>query len=136
MSDPSIHLFDEVISAKKARGRPGITSGLSRLTTIRQAHGVSSGSGFAPPSRSGSGKTPTFLTDTSDHLWRTATVPFPKGNFPGEYREVVSRVPSRLDRGLMREPRAVQGMPRMDGQGRRILQRKQVASMIGTTPPT
>ncbi|QPH05985.1 hypothetical protein C2857_004142 [Epichloe festucae Fl1] len=133
-SDPSIRLFDEVLMAKKARGRPGLSSGLSRLSTIRQSHGASSF--VAPPSRNlSSNIKPTYLTDTSDHIWRTASVPLPKGNFPGEYRTVITRIPSRLDGSLMREPRAIQGVPRMEQRGTRAFMRKQVPSMLGTTPP-
>ncbi|POR38122.1 DENN domain-containing protein [Tolypocladium paradoxum] len=135
-TDPSVRLFDEVILAKKARGRPGLSSGLSRLSTIRASHGASSNGWGMAPSRSAAGKAPTYLTDRSDHIWRTASVPLPKGNFPGEYRSVVTRVPSRLDRTLMREPRAIQGVPRMEQRGARGLVRKQVPSMLGTTPPS
>ncbi|KAF7551847.1 hypothetical protein G7046_g7598 [Stylonectria norvegica] len=133
-SDPNIRLFDEIIMAKKARGRPGISAGLSRLSTIRASAGASLHAGsFAPPSRSG--KTPSYIADASDHIWRTASVPLPKGNFPGEYRSVVTRVPARLDRALMREPRSIQGLPRVEPRGARGLVRKQVPSMLGTTPP-
>ncbi|QUC23849.1 uncharacterized protein UV8b_08090 [Ustilaginoidea virens] len=139
-TDPSIRLFDEVILAKKARGRPGLSSGLSRLSTIRQSHGASFPAAAAAPAAPSSarhpfGKTPSFLSDTSDHIWRTASVPLPKGNFPGEYRSVITRIPSRLDRTLMREPRAIQGVPRMEQRGARAFVRKQVPSMLGTTPP-
>ncbi|CAM1503863.1 Fc.00g014540.m01.CDS01 [Cosmosporella sp. VM-42] len=136
-TDPTIRLFDEIIMAKKARGRSGmgISSGLSRLSTIRASHGASLHAGsFAPPSRAG--KIPSYLGDTTEHLWRTASVPLPKGNFPGEYRSVVTRVPARLDRALMREPRSIQGLPRIEQRGARGLIRKQVPSMLGTTPPT
>lgn len=120
--------------AKKARGRTGLTSGLSRLSTIRASHGASSNaSGFAPPSRPG--KISSYLGDTSDHIWRTASVPLPKGNFPGDYHAIISRVPARLEKSLMREPRAIQGVPRMEQRGARGLIRKQVPSMLGTTPP-
>ncbi|KAM0666500.1 hypothetical protein ACQRIT_005263 [Beauveria bassiana] len=136
-TEPSIRLFDEVIMAKKARGRPGLSSGLStlsRLSSIRVSHGASANAfGLAPPR--GSNKPPSYLNDTSDHIWRTAAVPVPKGNFTGEYRSVVTRVPARLDRTLMREPRAIQGVPRVEQRGSRGLVRKQVASMLGTTPP-
>jgi hypothetical protein len=134
-SDPSIRLFDEIIMAKKARGRPGLVAGLSRLSTIRQSHGATAHfPGFGPPSRSN--KIPSYLGDTSEHMWRTASVPLPKGNFPGEYRAVVTRIPANLDRALMREPRAIQGIPRMEQRGTRGLARKQVPSMLGTTPPS
>lgn len=139
-TDPSIRLFDEIIMAKKARGRPGLTSGLSRLSTIRAAHGASLGS--SPFSNgtsrsSSSSKVPGYLSDTNDHIWRTASVPVSKGNFPGEYRAIITRVPARLDRSLMREPRAIYGVPRVDPRGSsRGLARKQVPSMLGTTPPS
>lgn len=127
-SDPSIRLFDEIILAKRARGRPGFSAGLSRLSSIRVSHGASTG--FQTPQRQGK---PGYLNDTSDHLWRTASVPVPSAKFPGEYRAVVTRIPSRLDPSLMKEPRAIQGVPRVE-QGRvRGLIRKQVPSMIG--PP-
>ncbi|KAG6032635.1 hypothetical protein E4U41_007183 [Claviceps citrina] len=155
-TDPTIRLFDEILLAKKARGRPGLTAGLSRLSTIRQSHGVSSftssasrlnpATAFSSSSSSSSSSHTTstsskpkasYLTDTSDHLWRTASVPLPKGNFPGEYRSVITRIPSRLDRALMREPRAIQGVPRMEQRGTgRAFMRKQVPSMLGTTPPS
>ncbi|KAF4987599.1 hypothetical protein FGRMN_10281 [Fusarium graminum] len=136
-NNASIRLFDEIILAKKARGRSGLSSGLSRLSTIRASHGASTFSGYAPPRGGGSNsKVPAFLGDTSDHIWRTASVPLPKGNFPGEYRTVVTRTPARLDRSLMREPRSIQGMPRVEPRGARGLIRKQVPSMLGTTPPT
>ena len=120
--------------AKRARGRSGFSGGLSRLSTIRASHGASLHAGYAPPSRGG--KVPPYLSDFSDHIWRTASVPLPKGNFPGEYRTVVTRVPARLDRALMREPRSIQGLPRMEQRGARGLIRKQVPSILGTTPPT
>ncbi|KHO02011.1 dDENN domain protein [Metarhizium album ARSEF 1941] len=135
-SDPSVRLFDEILMAKKARGRPGLPSGLSRLSTIRQSHGASvSPLGLANGSRAASSKAPVYLTNTSDHIWRTASVPLPKGNFPGEYRSVITRIPSCLDKTLMREPRAIQGVPRMEQRGTRAFMRKQVPSMLGTTPP-
>ncbi|GAW24882.1 hypothetical protein ANO14919_144770 [Xylariales sp. No.14919] len=121
---PTIRLFDEIILAKKARGKPGLTSGLSRLSTIRASHGVSSGL----PSKSN--KLPSYLTDTSDHLWRTASVPMPNAKFPGEYRAVVTRIPARLDPSLMKEPRSIQGVPRPEQRKRGVL-RKQVPSMMG-----
>ena len=136
-SDNSIRLFDEVIMAKKARGRSGLSAGFSRLSTIRQSHGASAtASGFLPPSRGGGAKVPGFLSDTTDHIWRTASVPIPKGNFPGEYRAIVTRTPARLDAALMREPRAIQGVPRLDQRGSKSFARKQVPSMLGPTPPS
>ncbi|KIL91700.1 hypothetical protein FAVG1_05317 [Fusarium avenaceum] len=135
-NNASIRLFDEIILAKKARGRSGLSTGLSRLSTLRASHGASTYGGYNPPRGGSSSKVPAFLGDTSDHIWRTASVPLPKGNFPGEYRTVVTRTPARLDRSLMREPRSIQGMPRVEPRGARGLVRKQVPSMLGTTPPT
>ncbi|PHH78913.1 hypothetical protein CDD80_6031 [Ophiocordyceps camponoti-rufipedis] len=136
-TDVSVRLFDEIIMAKKLRGRPGLPAGLSRLSTIRASHGAPANAwNLAAPSRSPAVKAPLYLTDTTDHIWRTASVPLPKGNFPGEYRSVVTRIPHRLDRALMREPRSIQGLPRVEQRGARGLVRKQVPSMLGTTPPT
>ncbi|GAP83726.1 putative DENN domain-containing protein [Rosellinia necatrix] len=123
-TNPTIRLFDEIILAKKARGKPGISSGLSRLSTIRASHGASRNL----PSKSS--KLPSYLTDTTDHLWRTASVPMPNAKFPGEYRAVVTRIPARLDPTLMKEPRAIQGVPRPEQRKRGVL-RKQVPSMMG-----
>ncbi|KAG8669871.1 hypothetical protein FPOAC2_09213 [Fusarium poae] len=135
-NDASIRLFDEIIMAKKARGRSGLATGLSRLSTIRASHGASTYGGFGPPRGGSNSKIPAFLGDISDHIWRTASVPLPKGNFPGEYKTIVTRTPARLDRSLMREPRSIQGMPRVEPRGTRGLIRKQVPNMLGTTPPT
>jgi len=142
-SDPSIRLFDEIILAKKARGRPAFSTGLSRLSTLRAASTyIPPSSTFSTagslPSRPGS-KAPNWLTDTSDHIWRTASVPSPatsSNKFAGDnYRAVVTRVPLRLDPSLMREPRAIQGIPRPEqGRGMKGVVRKQVASMLG--PPS
>ncbi|KAK4119997.1 DENN-domain-containing protein [Parathielavia appendiculata] len=142
-ADPSIRLFDEIILAKKARGKPTFSAGLSRLSTLRASHGVPpNGGGFhAPSSTRYAGATATkvagYLSDTTDHIWRTASVPVPSAKFQGDYRSVVTRVPLRLDPALMREPRAIQGVPRPKEQGKvggKGLVRKQVASMLG--PPT
>ncbi|KAL1887342.1 hypothetical protein Sste5346_010281 [Sporothrix stenoceras] len=130
----STRLFDEIILAKKARGRPvlGGFSGLSRLSTIKASHGISSGMSSASKQT----RIPPYLGDTSDHIWRTASVPVPSAKFPGEYRAVTTRVPSKLDPSLMKEPRAIQGVPRPEQRGSRNLIRKQVASMLGPPAPT
>ncbi|KAJ3570356.1 hypothetical protein NPX13_g5753 [Xylaria arbuscula] len=134
-TNSDIRLFDEIILAKKARGKPGLTTGLSRLSTIRASHGISSGL----PSKAN--KPTSYLTDNSDHLWRTASVPMPNAKFPGDYRSVITRIPARLDTALMKEPRAIQGVPRPE-QRKRGLLRKQVPSMMGIptlslpVPPT
>jgi len=103
---PSIQLFDSIILAKKSRGR----------TSFFASKGSKSAS---------------FLEDTSDHLWRNAAVPAPHSAkiIPGEYRNVVSRIPAQLDIGLMREPRTIQGVPRMDMPGKRV-GRKAVPSLL------
>ncbi|KXJ96902.1 AEX-3 domain-domain-containing protein [Microdochium bolleyi] len=130
-SDPEIRLFDEVLLAKKSRGKPGLT-GLSRLSTIRASHGLSSSlTGLQIPSRSSSSKpSSSYLADTYDHLWRTASVPVPNAKFTGDYRSVTTRIPARLDTTLMKEPRAIQGVPRPEQRTRGFM-RKQVPSMIG-----
>ncbi|KAE8453128.1 hypothetical protein EG329_012315 [Mollisiaceae sp. DMI_Dod_QoI] len=100
---PAIQLFDSIILAKKSRGRTSFFASKS--------------------SKSAS------LEDTSDHLWRNAAVPTPSAKFPGDYRSVVSRIPAQLDIGLMREPRTIQGVPRMDMPGKRV-GRKAVPSLL------
>lgn len=127
-------MFDEILVAKKSRGRTaGISSGLSRLSTIRASHGVSNSFPGVPSSRS---RAPTFLTNTTDHIWRTASVPVPSAKFNGEYRAVTTRIPAKLDPTLMKEPRAIQGVPRPE-QRKRGVMRKQVPSMMGfPTPPS
>ncbi|KKO99018.1 hypothetical protein THAR02_08889 [Trichoderma harzianum] len=140
-SEPEIRLFDEIIMAKKARGRTGLPSSLSRLSTLRGNSGTNSW-GLSPSGRSGSsasssgsnGKIPPYLSDTSEHIWRTASVPLPKGNFPGEYHSIVTRMPARLDRSLIREPRTIQGVPRVEPRGPKGVARKQVPNMLGGTP--
>ncbi|KAI1381515.1 DENN-domain-containing protein [Hypoxylon crocopeplum] len=131
-ASPGIRLFDEIILAKRARGKTGLSSGLSRLSTIRASHGVSAAlPGLQIPSRHG--RQPAYLTDTSDHIWRTACVPVPNAKFQGDYRTVTTRIPTRLDPSLMKEPRAIQGVPRPE-QRRRGVVRKQVPSMMLSTP--
>ena len=62
-TDPSILLFDQIILSKKNRGR---TSFFSKSTT-------------------------SFLSDTSDHLWRSAAANPPSSRFPGDYRTIITR---------------------------------------------
>lgn len=134
----SIKLFDEILAAKKARGRPTLSSGLSRLSVIRASHGASVvGPGLSRNSSrvtTSSKANNSYLMDKTDHIWRTASVPVPNGNFPGDYRQVVSRMPTKLEPSLMREPRTIQGVPRPE-QRKRGLVRKQVPSMVGPLPP-
>ncbi|KAL1623695.1 hypothetical protein SLS56_008144 [Neofusicoccum ribis] len=98
--DPSIKLFDQIILSKKNRGR---TSFFSKSSTD-------------------------FLNDTSDHLWRSAVATPPSARFPGDYRSVVSRQPAKLDPTLMKEPRVIQGVPRVPQQKAK---RKPIPSMMG-----
>jgi len=98
--DPSIKLFDEIISSKRNRSRTG----------------------FFSKSHTG------FLTDTSDHLWRSASATLPTSREPGDMKTATGRIPAKLDPTLMREPRAIQGVPRLQ-QAR--TKRKPVASMLG-----
>ncbi|KAL5120129.1 hypothetical protein ACEQ8H_001954 [Pleosporales sp. CAS-2024a] len=98
--DPSVKLFDEVILAKRNRGKSSLFS-RARVD---------------------------FLSDTSDHLWRTASATPPSSRFPGDYRSVISRIPSKLDPTLMKEPRVIQGVPRLPGAKAR---RKPIPSMLG-----
>ncbi len=62
-SDPSILLFDQMILSKRNRGRASMFS---------------------------KSKTD-FLSDTYDHLWRTAAATPPKGRIPGDIREIITR---------------------------------------------
>ncbi|QIW98277.1 hypothetical protein AMS68_003795 [Peltaster fructicola] len=100
--EPSIKLFDEIILSKRNRGR---TSFFNKSST-------------------------NFLSDTSDHLWRSAVAPNPTSRTPGELGSVTGRVPAKLDPTLMKEPRSIGGAPRL-GQAR--TKRKPVASMLGLT---
>lgn len=61
--DPKIKLFDEVILAKRNRGK----------------------SSFFHKQKVD------FLSDTTDHLWRTASATPPSSRFPGDYRTIISR---------------------------------------------
>ncbi|KAI9697035.1 MAG: hypothetical protein M1836_004996 [Candelina mexicana] len=98
--DPSILLFDQIILSKKNRGR---TSFFSKSSTD-------------------------FLSDTSNHLWRSAAATPPTSLFPGDYSTVVSRIPAKLDPVLMKEPRVIQGVPRIPNAKAR---RKPIPSMLG-----
>ncbi|KAI0137403.1 DENN domain-containing protein [Xylariales sp. AK1849] len=126
-SAPAIQLFDEIIMAKRARGNRGF-SGLSRLSTIRASHGAS----VQAPSKQS--KLRGYLNDTYDHIWRTASVPVPNAKFPGDYRTVTTRIPLRLDSSLMKEPRAIQGVPRPEQRKRGFLRKQVPSMMLGSSP--
>ncbi|TVY52080.1 DENN domain-containing protein [Lachnellula cervina] len=105
-NSPKIQLFDSVILSKKSRGRTSFFS--SR----------------------GSSRSSSYLDDTSDHLWRSAAVPTPSWKVPGDLHAITTRIPAQLDVTLMREPRVIQGVPRMDMPGKRV-GRKAVPSLLG-----
>lgn len=106
-------LFDEIVLSKRNRGRSSIFSGRS---------------------------TTDFLSDTSNHLWRTASATFfapssrSQPNLSGDYSRVAQRgkfldliprfwrishltchitAPAKLDTSLMKEPRMIHGAPRV-----------------------
>ncbi|KAL4929557.1 dDENN domain protein [Aspergillus undulatus] len=89
--DPRITLFDEIVLSKRNRGRSSIFSGRSQTD---------------------------FLSDTSNHLWRTASAASfaasrTQQNLSGDYTRVVTRAPAKLDTSLMKEPRMIHGAPRV-----------------------
>ncbi|OGE50460.1 hypothetical protein PENARI_c017G04047 [Penicillium arizonense] len=90
--DPRMALFDEIVLSKRNRGRTSIFSGRS---------------------------TTDFLSDTSNHLWRTANATFfppssrSQQNLSADYSRVVTRAPAKLDESLMTEPRMIHGAPRV-----------------------
>ena len=100
-ADPSILLFDQMILSKRNRGRASMFS-KSKID---------------------------FLSDTNDHLWRSAAATPPKGRIPGDYRAIVTRTPAKLDPTLMKEPRSLQGVPRINTVNARS--RKPIPSMLG-----
>ncbi|KAL9024569.1 MAG: hypothetical protein Q9196_006424, partial [Gyalolechia fulgens] len=104
-SDPSIILFDQIILSKKNRGRASIF-GKSKID---------------------------FLSDTADHLWRSAAATPPQGKFPGDYMSIITRTPAKLSPTLLKEPRVLQGVPRINNVHAR---RKPIPSMLGPSPRT
>ncbi|GLI81273.1 hypothetical protein PoHVEF18_009649 [Penicillium ochrochloron] len=90
--DSKMALFDEIVLSKRNRGRSSIFSGRS---------------------------TTDFLSDTSNHLWRTASATFfapssrSQPNLSGDYSRVVQKAPAKLDTSLMKEPRMIHGAPRV-----------------------
>jgi hypothetical protein len=102
-SDPQIRLFDEIIKAKRNRGKTSMFS--------------------SKQSKQGSSD---FLADKTEHIWRTAAAPALSSRTPAP--STIGRVPAKLDQTLMRAPRALQGAPQLKKEKPR---RKQVASMMG-----
>ena len=62
-NDPTVLLFDQVILAKKNRDR---RSFFNKSST-------------------------SFLSNTSDHLWRSAATTPANSRFPGDYRSIITR---------------------------------------------
>ena len=111
----SILLFDNIILSKRDRGR--LHPSIPTLTLSRNP--------FSRLSTISTSTSSDFLSDTSDHLWRTASAStatdrdtykdrtdFGEGR-GRDYRSIVTRVPAKLDETLMHEPRMVQGVPRI-----------------------
>ncbi|KAJ5570441.1 uncharacterized protein N7459_009871 [Penicillium hispanicum] len=89
--DSKMALFDEIVLSKRNRGRSSLFS--SRSTTD-------------------------FLSDTSNHLWRTASATFfapssrSQNNLSSDYNQLATRAPAKLDISLMQDPRMIHGAPR------------------------
>lgn len=73
--DPEVKLFDEIILAKRNRGK---TSFFNKAKVD-------------------------FLNDKTDHLWRTAAANPPSSRFPGDYRSIISRSQSPCAMRAMNE---------------------------------
>lgn len=103
----SIQLFDEIILSKRNRG------GRSIFTK-------------APTS---------FLSDRGDHLWHTAAVTPPSASAAVRVPAggITTRTPAKLDPALMKEPRTIQGAPRISAAR---TARKPVPSMLGLSAQT
>ena len=120
----SITLFDSIILSKRDRGR--FRTPIPSLTLNRNPFSRHTWS---------SALAADFLSDTSDHLWRTASASnmSDNENFRTEYgegrdyRSVTTRVPAKLDESLMREPSMIQGVPQATGKTK---SRKPVALSI------
>ncbi|KAJ5655532.1 hypothetical protein N7507_007482 [Penicillium longicatenatum] len=89
--DSKMALFDEIVLSKRNRGRTSLFSGRS---------------------------TTDFLSDTSNHLWRTANATFfapsrSQQNLSQDYSRISTRAPAKLDTSLMTEPRMIHGAPRV-----------------------
>lgn len=108
--DPRVALFDEIVLSKRNRGRTSLFTGRH---------------------------TADFISDTSNHLWRTASATFAPSskslqNLSGDHSRIVTRgkslggvllsdlannvhriAPAKLDTSLMREPRMIHGTPRV-----------------------
>ncbi|KAL9115461.1 MAG: hypothetical protein Q9227_000782 [Pyrenula ochraceoflavens] len=119
----NIALFDSIILSKRNRGR--IRSSLP-ITATRNFFSSTSSSRLNTSAPFPSATTPSgdFLSDTSDHLWRSASATYTSSKADTfmtdgrDYRSTITRVPAKLDPSLMREPRMVQGVPRISEKSR------------------
>lgn len=82
---PSVRLFDEVILSKRNRGKAGVF-GKSKVG---------------------------FLEDRSEHLWRSAQATSPVSRDGPKGSVSIGRMPAKLEKELLREPRVIQGIPRV-----------------------
>jgi len=90
-SDPLVKLFDEIILCKKNRGKTGFFSRTK----------------------------PTYLADTSEHIWRTSSTISAIVKGQPDPRISSSRIPAKLDPVLLRPPRVNQGVPVVKGNPKR-----------------
>ena len=113
----NIALFDGIILAKRNRGKP--TMSMSRLNSSISKHNPFASRTSSLLTSIPSSSPEFFLQDTTEHLWRTATAPITSSTNLGdaalgrEYHEIVTRVPAKLEEGLMKEPRMIHGVPRI-----------------------
>ena len=98
--DPNVRLFDEIILSKRNRGKVSSVFGKSKVG---------------------------FLEDKSDHLWRSAQATSPASRDGPKGSVSTGRMPAKLESDLLKEPRVVQGVPRV--MTKRPT-RKQVPSML------
>lgn len=61
-------------------------------------------------------------------------MPVPNAKFPGDYHEIVTRVPVKFDSSLMKEPRAIAGAPRAEPRKKGFLRKQVPSMMLGSTP--
>jgi hypothetical protein len=131
-SDPSIRLFDEIIISKKNRGARShfkflhktSTDFLSDTSTHRwytasaifsTANGSSGAVPFQSfvPMHSAANSTSTAGSMAGSGSGASNSIGFGGLKIPGDYRAVVGRTPAKLDATLMKEPKIVQGAPRV-----------------------
>lgn len=101
-----VRLFDEAILSKRNRGKVSAVFGKSRVG---------------------------FLEDRSEHLWRSAQATSPASRDGPKGTMSIGRMPAKLEKDLLKEPRVVQGVPRVTTKKP---MRKQVPSLLGSTGRT